>query len=234
MTSAAPGWYGKMPALGDFAQRRLPATVVAAWDDWLQDGIAASRAALGDAWLTRYLNAPVWRFWIAPGVLDDDAWTGAMMASVDRVGRYFPLAVMTALGTSPATIATVPAADAWFANIEQSLLRCLDLADTVERFEADLAGTSWPAPNAPDEGDALSQWWTRGQDVSAADTVTTAPLAPGASPLIALQQALTAPATGAARGLSLWWREAGSDAAALLRFTGLPPAGYFASLLANA
>ena len=27
-----PGWYGKIPSLGDFASRRLPQSFVAAWD----------------------------------------------------------------------------------------------------------------------------------------------------------------------------------------------------------
>ena len=33
--TGVPGWFGKLPGLGDFASRRLPDTFVAAWDRWL-------------------------------------------------------------------------------------------------------------------------------------------------------------------------------------------------------
>ncbi len=52
---AAPGWYGKLPMLGDFAHRRLPRGFVDACDDWLSRGIGASRQSLGPAWLDDYL-----------------------------------------------------------------------------------------------------------------------------------------------------------------------------------
>ena len=35
MTGATvPGWYGKLPALGDFASRRLEPGWIAGWDGW--------------------------------------------------------------------------------------------------------------------------------------------------------------------------------------------------------
>ena len=44
----AAGWFGKMPALGDFASRRLPPAWIEAWDGWLQRELVRSRTALGD------------------------------------------------------------------------------------------------------------------------------------------------------------------------------------------
>ena len=38
-----PGWYGKLPSLGDFASRRLGADFIPPWDAWLQEVIHATR-----------------------------------------------------------------------------------------------------------------------------------------------------------------------------------------------
>ena len=68
-SSAVPGWYGKLPALGDFVSRRLPPEFVRTWDTWLQEGLGTTRAALGDGWLDCYLTAPIWRFVVLPGLV---------------------------------------------------------------------------------------------------------------------------------------------------------------------
>jgi len=52
-----PGWYGKLPALGDFASRRLPPVFVEPWDRWLATGLSAWRDA-DPGWLEAYLGAP--------------------------------------------------------------------------------------------------------------------------------------------------------------------------------
>ena len=56
-----PGFFGKLPALGDFVQRRLPGAFVKVWDGWLQGAIAGSKAQLAEHWLDTYLSSPVWR-----------------------------------------------------------------------------------------------------------------------------------------------------------------------------
>ena len=83
-----PGWYGKLPGLGDFAARRLDKAMVGVWDGWLQDGLQALRQQPG--WLDAYLQSPVWCFALGAGVLGPQRWLGVMMPSVDAVGRYFP------------------------------------------------------------------------------------------------------------------------------------------------
>jgi type VI secretion system protein ImpM len=122
---ATCGFYGKLPGEGDFVTRRLPWEFTSAWDDWLQRGMQASRAALGDGWLDLYLSAPIWRFQLAPGVCGPLAWRGLFFASVDRVGRYFPLTLAFAGGRGPAPggVASTLAGDAdgWFAAEEAAL-----------------------------------------------------------------------------------------------------------------
>ncbi len=87
----AAGWFGKIPALGDFASRRLPPEFVESWDHWLSEELFGAQQALGANWLESYLNAPVWRFALRPGALDAQHWFGVLTPSVDRIGRQFPL-----------------------------------------------------------------------------------------------------------------------------------------------
>jgi type VI secretion system protein ImpM len=114
MTGAASaGLFGKLPARGDFVRAGLPGDFVAAWDDWLQDVLAASRAQLGAAWLPTFLKAPVWRFLLPPGHCGAGGVLGVLLPSVDRVGRYFPLtlaAVMPPAEAAPDDAAWLDAA----------------------------------------------------------------------------------------------------------------------------
>ena len=91
--AAKAGFYGKLPARGDFVSRRLPRSFVEPWDAWLQQGFASSRDHLGDGWLEAYLTSPIWRFVLAPGVCGPAGVAGVVMPSVDSVGRYFPLTI---------------------------------------------------------------------------------------------------------------------------------------------
>ena len=61
------GFYGKLPSHGDFLRRRVSDAFVGGWDAWLQECLAASRAALGERWLDVYLTSPAWRFVCAAG-----------------------------------------------------------------------------------------------------------------------------------------------------------------------
>ena len=94
------GWFGKIPSVGDFVTRRLPPSFVRPWDQWLQTGMSESRRRMGERWVDVYLTFPVWRFLLPVGVLGSTAWTGVLMPSVDRVGRYFPLTLATPLNRS--------------------------------------------------------------------------------------------------------------------------------------
>ena len=88
------GLYGKLPSHGDFLRRRVADDFVTAWDAWLQQSIAASRATLGEGWLDTYLTSPVWRFALTAGVCGSAGVAGVLVPSVDRVGRYFPMTLV--------------------------------------------------------------------------------------------------------------------------------------------
>jgi type VI secretion system protein ImpM len=84
-----PAWFGKLPGLGDFAQRRMTPGFLEVWDPWLQRGLQQMRAQRDD-WLAYYLEAPLWCFALGPGIVGVKPWIGVLMPSVDSVGRCPP------------------------------------------------------------------------------------------------------------------------------------------------
>ena len=91
------GLYGKLPGYGDFLKRNLTNDFVQLWDEWLQFYVAVSKEQIGNDWLDTYLTSPIWRLVLSCGVIDDNAWAGLIMPSVDRVGRYFPFSMLLRL-----------------------------------------------------------------------------------------------------------------------------------------
>ena len=136
--TAVPGWFGKIPNLGDFASRRLPDEFIRPWDDWLQHGMVTARERFGDAWPDAYLVAPIRRFWVGPGVLGAASWAGLLMPSVDRVGRHFPLTIAsTSEGLAPAL-----AACEWFRALDGVARQVLDEECGIDELEEALAQIS--------------------------------------------------------------------------------------------
>ncbi|MBE3639054.1 type VI secretion system-associated protein TagF [Mangrovicoccus algicola] len=146
----AGGWgaCGKIPALGDFLRFGLPPGLVRAWDGWLAAAMEEAAAELGPGWDAAYMSAPIWRFTLPAGLVWDQAVTGVLMPSIDRVGRRFPLALMTVLQGPRALLPAVHLGDGTpFAALEAAALDMLgDDADRAA-LEARLAGL--PAPAAP-------------------------------------------------------------------------------------
>lgn len=144
------GAFGKMPALGDFFRIALPPGFEAPWDEWVQEGLLAARAALADRWQDCFFSAPIWRFTLAPTLAGRAAVQGVLMASVDRVGRQFPLTLVAALrGAGPPDVVTAHlTADACFAELEDVALDALDDRMTIRALAQRLQSISPPiAPN---------------------------------------------------------------------------------------
>jgi len=138
------GFYGKIPSEGDFVTRRLPWEFTSVWDEWLQQGMQASREALGARWLESYLSAPIWRFQVAPGVCGPIGWRGLFFASVDRVGRYFPLTLAFADAGPTALAALSGDAQAWIA-VEDAALSGLAPTLTIADFDRLMEALASPA-----------------------------------------------------------------------------------------
>jgi len=143
-----PGWYGKLPSLGDFASRRLEADFIEPWDLWLGEGLQAQRDAFGEAWLDAYLDTPGWRFLLSPGALGgvrpELAFAGVLVPSVDRVGRHFPLTLVASLSRLPELAAEFDALLAWLHRLEDTALDALQSDWTIDDLENALVELSPP------------------------------------------------------------------------------------------
>jgi len=93
---AIAGLFGKLPARGDFVRERLPRDFTDRWDDWWQRGLADTQARWRDEWQDAWLEAPVWRFVLPPGLCGGSGVLGLWLPSVDKVGRYSPLTIAAA------------------------------------------------------------------------------------------------------------------------------------------
>jgi len=144
-----PGWYGKLPTLGDFASRRLEADFIEPWDLWLGEALQAQRSAFGEGWLDAYLDTPPWRFLLSPGALrgvrPDLAFVGVLVPSVDRVGRHFPLTLVASLAQIPELASGFDALLAWLHRLEDTALDALHGQWTIEELEDALAELGPPA-----------------------------------------------------------------------------------------
>ncbi len=226
-----PGWYGKLPALGDFASRRLPSRFIVPWDDWLQQGLAASRAALGEAWLNVYLTSPLWRFLLMPGVCGNGTWCGVLMPSVDRVGRYFPLTIASEILHFASSDADWRALGSWHEKIEQAALSVLNPSHTPDDLDEALSLQHASFDEMPKPIDAIAEHllaafkkdphgYLRLQLLK--DESVAAVLASAGGRMLASN----------ARGVTLWWSQSPDhDQTDLLFCLGLPSASQFVQLL---
>jgi type VI secretion system protein ImpM len=221
MDRAAVGFYGKVPCRGDFVGEGLAPDFLDRWDPWLSAAIGESRADLGDRWLDAYLVAPVWRFALAPNACGSGALAGVMMASVDQVGRYFPLTVARALDTDTPLLALATDAASWFDQAEAAALSSLEDGFDFHAWGETLAVLAG-AELAPRRG----RGWEGIEDGLRLD------LAPGDDLGRAFQGALESEWRARLSPLCLWWTgTAAASAGTLMAFKGLPLAGNFRRLL---
>lgn len=222
----APGWYGKMAVLGDFASRRLPQEFVDACDAWLARGVEHSRAQLGERWLDVYLTGPIWRFaWapgVVPGVEGQQWWLGVMMPSVDKVGRYFPLLIARNAAALPGTAEGLNALQVWYGHLAAAALGTLRPGATLEEFESTLSRAPVTAESAFVPPAVANPLPGRVRHTL-----------PGAASLSSWAQGLlVSDALQRLAGHSLWWPDhAESPDNSLSVSQGLPPAPQFAELL---
>jgi type VI secretion system protein ImpM len=149
-----PGFYGKMPAAGDFVTRRLPGDFVRVWDRWLAQHIVPLFGL--EAWPAD----TALRFLSGPGAFGAAA--GIVLQSADRVGRRFPLSVVARLPEAPLKLAY---ADAWFESIETPALAAQRGELAPDELDAALAVL--PAPSADGNGDIIDDlvMWTAHTDI---------------------------------------------------------------------
>lgn len=231
--AAVPGWYGKLPTLGDFASRRLDGSFIEPWDLWLGEGMAAHREMLGPGWLDAYLGSPVWRFVLMPGVVaqEDQALAGVLMPSVDKVGRYFPLTLVTRLAMLPRSAAELETLLGWLHRLEDVAVDALHDDWTIEQLDEILA--QLPAP--VDAGEPVAAAASLAEALASTGTFVDITTLRSRSELAALLGSalteLSAPAAmAAAHGLAFWLADNANDPQ-LLVSRGLPERSLFVRML---
>lgn len=223
----APGWHGKLPSLGDFASRRLTPEFVEAWDGWLAGGLAALRQAGPETWLDGYLASPVWRYLLMPGCVPgasgQQAWSGVLMPSVDRAGRYFPFTVAHALDALPRSQRHFDQLQRWLHELDDLAADALQDDWPVARLEAELERL--PAPRLAAAASPRPSTVLAGSDAlnlvlaSAADVTR-----------LVSDDGLGFWQT-AVSGQAFWWCEPGTGPARLVVTRGLPAGAALGTLL---
>ena len=193
--------FGKLGAKRDFIALATPRRFLEMWEPWIQACMSASRHQLGTQWQNAFLTAPVWRFWLGADIAGATV-VGAIMPSVDGVGRYYPLtllAVADPLHSIPPP--DFKAQDQWFTAAEDFLLATLDQAKSFEEISAALEAMTVPlmeasVVNSPEVvaiGDTLAGMVTAGQTFQDA--------------LLTLRQSNH----GSSAAASFWWTEGGGS-----------------------
>jgi type VI secretion system protein ImpM len=150
--SHATGFWGKLPSRGDFLGAGLSKQMIAQWDVWVSAGIDASRQSMGEAWQDAWMEAPVWCFRAAAGLLSTAETSGLWMPSVDRAGRPFPLLIAM----------EGPAAEDWFFRAEEAGRAALQQALGPDALSGRLPSA---LPGAAIGTGSI--WWTEGSPLVA-------------------------------------------------------------------
>lgn len=148
------GFYGKIPATGDFVSRRLPLDFVQRWDRWIAQH------------LSPLVGSQLWpaslalRFLAGPDSFGAAA--GVVLQSSDRVGRRFPLSIVAPLPRASIELAR---AEMWFSGLEEVGFAAQRGDLTADKLDAALAELAPPLP--PDEGEVIDGMvlWTARSDI---------------------------------------------------------------------
>lgn len=131
------GWYGKLPASGDFVHRGLERAQILWWDRWLQRGVADLGRASRDN-ETAYLRAPFWNFVLPAGLGTGVVQFGCIGPSRDRVGRCFPLALVLCVNVEDYKPELLAGSAAFYRCLGTSMLGALRHGRNAEQLNGSL------------------------------------------------------------------------------------------------
>lgn len=214
------GLFGKLVAKRDFIALSTSRQFLEVWEPWMQSCLSASRNQLGDGWQQSYLTAPIWRFWLGASLCGAPV-AGAVMPSLDGVGRYYPL-TLHAMSDAGAPVAApeIDAQDDWFGVVEEFLLTTLDGATGFDDLTAALERLALPR---------LMTSADPGKIVALGEDAAGMPAAEGFCNAFAALRAARPEVLAAA---SFWWTAGGGDFPPLaLSFRGLPDPYRYVTLL---
>ncbi|RWB10040.1 MAG: type VI secretion system-associated protein TagF [Mesorhizobium sp.] len=124
------GFFGKIPATGDFVAANLPRAFIDRWDRWMSMELR-ERPDEGE------LDSRVWRFIVKGGIFGDQPCAGVWRMSEDRVGRRYPFAIVR-LGAPP------DLGDPWFDAVAGLIKGVVEDSWTMARMSEKLAARAPP------------------------------------------------------------------------------------------
>jgi len=151
------GWYGKVPAEGDFLQRRLPKVVVNRWADWFHSGLLNLQQEWPGNGTHAFNRAPVWNFAIPAPLGNQYVQMGCVLPARDRVGRYYPVCAMRLWNLNDWHQRQLHTAAQWYHQLSQTLLNGVRNGCSAAQIDqALLALPELPIPAATGESEILS------------------------------------------------------------------------------
>lgn len=186
-TKEGIGWYGKIPTVGDFVQRRLSRIVVDHWTSWFQASLMEMQSKpFRNNWTSRKL---VWKFLIPPLRSGQVIQLGCIVPSKDRVGRSYPLMAAKVIPIGTWRYLQFAGVMQWYRNLGNILIEGVEnrySADTLDKallFKLDDSEVTHERPiNADsmetnvlnwldiyerfDPGGEKSFWWRENSDAS--------------------------------------------------------------------
>lgn len=146
------GLYGKHPAKGDFLGAGVPPALQQVLESWLDSALGELREVLGPEWQTTWDSAPFLRFWLGEAIWGGVV-AGVLAPSRDRVGRRFPLVLLSA---GPEIGPPVATPDPWF-DRAATFLRA-SLAEASAETAAEILANA-PAPEGAGAPITSASFW---------------------------------------------------------------------------
>jgi type VI secretion system protein ImpM len=160
---ACAGLFGKLPARGDFVRENLPRDFTDAWDAWWERGLAGTWRRPRHEWQASWLEAPVWRFVLPPGLCGKNGVLGLWLPSVDKAGRHSPLTIAAVAPVDWAPL--VGRMTSFLAASEQAGRDALEYdlspAELLERIRQGFIPDDAPV-SVPGVVSGRATWWTEG------------------------------------------------------------------------
>jgi type VI secretion system protein ImpM len=137
------GFFGKIPAAGDFVAWNLPRAFTDRWDRWMSTDLA-DHPARGP------LDPRAWRFTVPAGIFCDQPAAGVWRMSEDRAGRRYPF-VIARIGPPP------DPGDPWFDRVGEATAGAVSSLWLPDAIAGRLARL--PEPAAATTGESRMLFW---------------------------------------------------------------------------
>ncbi|MBK0030658.1 type VI secretion system-associated protein TagF [Erwinia sp. S43] len=133
-TSTELGWYGKLPAAGDFVHRRMPESQLAQWSNWFKSGVVQWQQ-LHNNCTEAFARAPIWNFALPATLGVQQVQIGCLMPSRDRVGRVWALMAAQKIAVSQWHPVQLAMAGEWFNALGTALQQAVHQQKSVDETE---------------------------------------------------------------------------------------------------